>query len=280
MGEPMPGFEVPEPHETLAPALPDGDPQHRMAALYSSLADWVTISDNPVVYAGDCVSIIGVLAGLERKGIHPTLIFFDAHGDFNTWETSPSGFIGGMPLAMVTGRGEQTIVAGTGLTPLPDDRVILVDGRDLDPGEDSAVAESGIAHVTVDTIAHSLPPEGPLYVHVDGDVVDPGEMPAMNYPAADGPSLHAVRMAMIHLATTGRVVAFSVAYEIEISGVFGCLQRMGVEPDRRDRNDRDPLIIMGGPLTFSNPAKLAISRLMPLPGKATVTSVSPSSSCT
>ena len=211
MGEPMPGFEVPEPHETLAPALPDADPQHRMAVLYEMLADWVATSDNPVVYAGDCVSIIGVLAGLERKGIHPTLIFFDAHGDFNTWETSPSGFIGGMPLAMVTGRGEQTIVAGTGLAPLPDDRVILVDGRDLDPGEDTAVAESGIAQVTVDTIAHSLPPEGPLYVHVDGDVVDPGEMPAMNYPAADGPSLHEVRMAMIHLATTGRVVAFSVS---------------------------------------------------------------------
>lgn len=211
MGDPMPGFEVPEPHETLNPELPDTDPQHRMAVLYKNLADRVAAIDNPVVYAGDCVSTIGVLAGLEQKGVLPTLIFFDAHGDFNTWETSPSGFIGGMPLAMLTGRGEQTIVAGAGLTPLPDDRVILVDGRALDPGEDTAVAESGITHMSVDELAHSLPPSGPLYVHVDGDVVDPGEMPAMNYPAADGPSLDAVRMAMIHLATTGRVAAFSIS---------------------------------------------------------------------
>jgi arginase len=211
MGDPMPGFDVPDPYETLAPDLPSGEPQERMAVLYRHLADKVAAVSNPVIYAGDCVSTIGVLAGLQRKGIHPTLIFFDAHGDFNTWETTPSGFIGGMPLAMLTGRGEQTIVDGAGLTPLPDARVVLVDGRDLDPGEDEAIEQSGIGVTTVDELAHSLPPRGPLYVHVDGDVVDPSDMPAMNYPAPDGPSLHAVRMAMIHLATTGRVVAFSIS---------------------------------------------------------------------
>jgi arginase len=211
MGDPMTGFEVPEPHETLEPSLPDGDPQQRMGVLYDHLGKWVTKEEHPVVYAGDCVSIIGVLAGLQRRDVEPTLIFFDAHGDFHTWETSQSGFIGGMPLAMATGRGEQTIVTSAGLEPLPDDRVFLVDGRDLDPGEDLAVAESGINHVSVHELAHSIPPSGPLYVHIDVDVVDPGEMPAMNYPAADGPSLREVRMAMIHLATTGRVVAFSVS---------------------------------------------------------------------
>lgn len=211
MGDPMPGFEVPEPHEILEPDLPDADPQQRMGVLYRHLADWVADTERPVVYAGDCVSTIGVLAGLARKGIHPALLFFDAHGDFHTWDTSQSGFIGGMPLAMVTGRGEQTIVEGAGLTPLPDKRVILVDGRDLDPGEDEAVAASGIGHLSVDEIANAILPSGPLYVHVDTDVVDPGDMPAENYPAGDGPSLDAVRMAMIHLAATGRVVAFSIS---------------------------------------------------------------------
>ncbi len=211
MGDPMPGFEVPEPHETLVPNLPDAGPQERMGVLYHHLAGMVEALDRPIVYAGDCVSTIGVLAGLQRKGIYPTLVFFDAHGDFNTWETSPSGFIGGMPLAMLTGRGEQTIVDGAGLTPLPDGRVVLVDGRDLDPGEDLAVADSGIGFLSVAEVAHSIPPSGPLYVHVDGDVVDPSDMPAMNYPAADGPSLEAVRTAIIHLVATGRVVAFSVS---------------------------------------------------------------------
>lgn len=211
MGDPMHGFEVPQPHQTLTPDLPDGTPQERMAVLYDHLARTVEVIDHPIVYAGDCVSIIGVLAGLERRGILPTLFFFDAHGDFNTWETSASGFIGGMPLAMATGRGDQTIVRGAGLTPLPDDRVVLVDGRSLDPGEDEAITASGIRVVTVDSVAHSIPPEGPIYVHVDADVVDPGEMPAMNYPASDGPSLEAVRRDLIHLAVSGRVVAFSVS---------------------------------------------------------------------
>ncbi len=211
MGDPMDGFEVPPPHHTLTPVLPDGTPQERMAVLYADLAESIEAIEHPVVYAGDCVSIIGVLAGLERRNLFPTLFFFDAHGDFNTWETSPSGFIGGMPLAMVTGRGEQTIVRGAGLTPLPDDRVVLVDGRSLDPGEDAAIEASGIRVVSVDSVAHSIPPEGPIYVHVDADVVDPQHMPAMNYPAPEGPSLDAVRRALIHLAVSGRVVAFSVS---------------------------------------------------------------------
>jgi len=211
MGEPMDGLEVPEPHEVLAPELPEGSQQERMAVLYDALTRWVAGTEAPVVYAGDCVCIIGVLAGLERRGVQPTLIFFDAHGDFHTRETSASGFIGGMPLAMVTGRGEQTIVNAAGLTPLPDGRVMLVDGRDLDPGEDTAIEDSGIAVVSVDDLLDSELPDGPLYVHIDCDVVDPSEMPAMNYPAPEGPLLADVSAAVDRLAATGRVVAFSLS---------------------------------------------------------------------
>ena len=211
MGESMSGFDVPESFDQLSPPLPDADPQHRMAVLYRHLADRVAAATNPVVYAGDCVSTIGVLAGLEQRNIRPTLVFFDAHGDFNTWETTPSGFVGGMPLAMIVGRGEQTIVEGTGLHPLPEERVMLVDGRDLDPGEDVAVANSGLSHTTVDRIGSDIPEVGPMYVHVDGDVVDPLEMPAMNYPAPGGPTLDQVATAVAELAATGRVVAFSIS---------------------------------------------------------------------
>jgi len=211
VGDPMAGFVVPEPHDVLQPALPDTDPQQRMGILYDKLAGWVAETDRPVVYAGDCVSVIGVLSGLERKGLAPTLLFFDAHGDFNTWDTSPSGFIGGMPLAMLTGRGEQTIVAGAGLTPLPDERVYLIGARDLDPGEAVALAKSNVTQVSVADLEHSLPPDVPLHVHVDLDVVDPGDMPAMNYPAPGGPSLDLVHAVMVSLAATGRVVAFSLS---------------------------------------------------------------------
>lgn len=211
MGDPMPGFDVPTPHRTLDVALPAGTPQQRMAVLYGRLADRVSELDRPAVYAGDCVSTIGVLAGLTRRGVTPSLLFFDAHGDFNTPETTPSGFLGGMPLAMLTGRGDQTIVQGAGLVPVPDDRVVLVDGRDLDPGEDEALSASGVRIVTVDDIAAGWAPDGPLYVHVDVDVVDPSEMPAVNYPAPGGPPLAAVAGAVRTLHATGRVVAFSIS---------------------------------------------------------------------
>jgi arginase len=151
-----------------------------------------------------------VLAGLQRRGLDPTLLWFDAHGDFHTWATTQSGFLGGMPLAMLSGRGEQTVLNATGQQPLDDDRIVLVDARDLDPGEDDAVAESGVRVVSVDEVA-ALDLEGPLYVHVDVDVVDPTDLPAINYPASDGPSVEAMEQAMRALAATGRVVAFSVS---------------------------------------------------------------------
>jgi arginase len=211
MGDPMPGFRVPEPHVSVAPDLRGPTPQARMATLYGHLADAIADDpDVPVVYAGDCVSIIGVTAGLQRKGIDATLLFFDAHGDFHTWETSQSGFIGGMPLAMVTGRGEQTIVDGAGATPLAEERTWLVDGRDLDAGEDEAVANSSIHHVSVEALLDALP-RGDLHLHIDVDVVDPEDMPAVNYPAPDGPTLDEITRIVAAIHATGRVRAFSIS---------------------------------------------------------------------
>lgn len=209
MGSAMPGLVTPQPCLELSPALPDGSPQQRMAVLYRHLADRVAAETSPVVYAGDCISAIGVLAGLQRAGIDPTLIWFDAHADFHTWQTTGSGFLGGMPLAMIVGRGEQTIVDGAGLVPLDERRVVLVGARDLDPGEDEAVAGSAMTVLSVAEAVRWDPPPGALHVHVDLDVVDPREMPAHNYPAPGGPSLRDVQAALAHLATTGRVAAVS-----------------------------------------------------------------------
>jgi len=195
----------------LAPQLPDGTPQERMAVLYRHLAERVADSSRVVVVAGDCLAPIGVLAGLQHRLVEAKLIWFDAHGDFHTWETTQSGFLGGMPLAMLVGRGEQTVVNGAGLQPLPASRVILVGARDLDPGEEEALVTSGVTLVSVDALAHTMPPAGPLYVHVDVDVVDPADMPAVNYPAPEGPSLAQVRAALLHLGSTDRVVAFSLS---------------------------------------------------------------------
>lgn len=134
------------------------------------------------------------------------------YGDFNTWETSPSGFLGGMPLAMLVGRGDQTIVKGVGLTPIPEEKVILTDARDLDPGEREAVEGSAILHLPkVETLLEMELPVGPLYVHFDCDVLKPDEAPAMNYLAPGGPSSSMMRALFRRLRETGRIVAISLS---------------------------------------------------------------------
>jgi len=194
--------------------LPPGEKQARMVALYRPLASLVagalSAGMRPVSLAGDCCTTIGVLAGLQQAGLAPTLIWFDAHGDFNTWETTPSGFLGGMPLAMAMGLGEQTLLAGVGLRPLAPHQIILTDGRDLDPGERELVAQSGITHLPdVNLLRDYALPDGPLYVHFDTDVVNPDELPAISYPAAGGPAAETLRQLFRHLADTGRVTAVS-----------------------------------------------------------------------
>lgn len=190
--------------------------QQRMIALYQPLAEFIAETvqegDRPVSVAGDCCAAIGVAAGLQQAGLSPTLIWFDAHGDFNTWETTPSGFLGGMPLAMIAGLGEQTMPQGVGLQPFSSDKIILTDGRDLDPGERDLVANAGIRYLPdVMALLDSPLPDGPLYIHFDTDIVDPAEVPAMNYPAAGGPSAADLRRVFQRLAATRRIAAVSLS---------------------------------------------------------------------
>lgn len=190
--------------------------QQQMIELFRPLAGCVTQTieqgQRPVSIAGDCCATIGVLAGLQEAGLQPTLIWFDAHGDFNTWETSPSGFLGGMPLAMLAGLGDQTMVDGLGLTPLPEDRIILTDARDLDPGEKINVEQSAVTHLpdVAQLLDYPLP-DGPIYVHFDVDVVNLDDLPAVSYPAPGGPSAATMQQVFQFLAQTGRVTAVSVS---------------------------------------------------------------------
>ncbi len=198
------------------PDLPEGEQQARLSVLHEVLADQVASilrdGDRPVSVAGDCCSAIGVAAGLQRAGIDASLIWFDAHGDFNTWETSPSGFLGGMPLAMLVGRGEQRMPEAVGLRSISEDRVWLIGGRDLDPGEQEALAASKLTHLTdVARLPERSLPDGPLHVHFDTDVLDPAEAPAMSYPAAGGPSAADLGEVFRHLALSDQVAAVSMS---------------------------------------------------------------------
>ena len=218
LDEPLPGLESLAASDWLInkPHLPEGEKQQRLSALHKPLADFTQQSilngKRPISIAGDCCTTIGMLAGLQRAGLDPILIWFDAHGDFNTWETTPSGFLGGMPLAMIVGRGEQTMLKAMELMPLAEDRVILTDARDLDPEEKQLVEAANIIHFPdVKSILDSTLPEGPVYVHIDTDIVNPAEASAMNYLAAGGPSAKELQTVMKHLSRTQKIAAVSVS---------------------------------------------------------------------
>jgi arginase len=149
--------------------------------------------------AGDCTVSIGVLAGLQRDVADFSLVWYDAHGDVNSPETKPSGFIGGMPLAMLCGRGDQTIVTGAGAKILPEMDIVLTDARDLDPGEADAVAESAVKH---------LPDVADL---LSLDLSDRPHLSAVSYPADGGPSLETIEASLDRLASTNRIAAISVS---------------------------------------------------------------------
>jgi arginase len=197
------------------PTLPEGDDRRHLSALHGPIADFVAgvigRGERPVSVAGDCCTAIGVLAGLRRAGLDPVLIWLDAHGDFNTWETTPSGFLGGMPLAMLVGRGEQTLMQGVRLAPIAESRVVLTDARDLDPGERDALRGSQVIHLSDPrALVDDAAPAGPLWVHFDSDVVNPDDAPAMRFRVLGGPSAGDLHMIFRWLAQTARLCAVSM----------------------------------------------------------------------
>jgi arginase len=213
LDERLTGWRPPaEPYQTVEASLPPGgDGWRRMAALYEPVADRVRQARHPVVASGDCTASLGVLAGLQRAGHDPGVVWFDGHGDFNTAETTPSGYLGGMPLALAVGRGKAAVVDRLGLRPVPEERVVLVGARDLDPAERRSLESSKVTRVEVADLTDAVLPDGPLYLHLDLDVIDPAELPGLLFPAPDGPALSAVRSALDRVVATGRVAAVGLA---------------------------------------------------------------------
>jgi arginase len=158
----------------------------------------------PVSIAGDCVSSLGMLAGLQQAGRQPgRILWLDAHGDFHTWGTTQTQYLGGMPLAMLVGRKDrrqnardaiQALRSSVGCTPFPEQQVLLSDARDLDPGEDEALRSSRICRCGIGQILPLLSRQESLYVHFDTDVLDAEQqMPALKYHVKAGPDIDQMR---------------------------------------------------------------------------------------
>ncbi|MFD0683327.1 arginase family protein [Actinomadura fibrosa] len=200
---------------TITRDLPQGDIWKSLAFLYEPVAEEVAAQlrrgVTPRVVSGDCTVSEAVVAGVQRAGKDPSIVWFDAHGDVHTRASSASGYIGGMPLRQIVGADPELLADPLGVRPLSEDRVLLVGARDLDPPEVDYLASSQIGRCTVNELDASLLPEGPVIVHIDVDVVDSRHVPGLRFPVPDGCTPDELSAALRRLTATGRVVALDLA---------------------------------------------------------------------
>lgn len=151
----------------------------------------------PIVLSANCNCSLGVLAGLQKAKLKTGVVWFDAHGDFNTPKTTPSGYLDGMPLAIATGRCHKNLRLKIGLQkPFPESLVLLAGVQSLDPLEKSAVARSKVGLVTLKKMK-SLPlklrrlasKNRNLYLHIDVDVLAKKLAPGVDFRTQGGMSL-------------------------------------------------------------------------------------------
>lgn len=166
----------------------------------------------PLVLAGNCISAVGTLAGLADVP-RPGIVWLDAHGDLNTPETTPGGFLDGMGLAVCTGRCWRPMAAGVpGFAAVPDDRVLHVGARALDPAEvevlrggamlsvDGAGVRAGGAPALEPALEALAARVDAVYLHIDLDVHDADVLRANPYAEAGGPTPAQVRDVVAALA--------------------------------------------------------------------------------
>lgn len=162
----------------------------------------------PLLVGGDHAVAMGSIAAAkeqaEKKGCPLHVLWFDAHGDFNTPETSPTGHVHGMPLAVVCGKGEDSLLNVFKLSkdPVIEKNITLVGARDIDEGEAVLLQASDMHQVSMEQIrtdglvshvesALNRAKEDQAHLHVsfDVDVIDSREAPATGTPVADGISI-------------------------------------------------------------------------------------------
>ena len=214
--EPLPADDLPVRADvTVRPHLSAGDVWPRVAAVCAAtaaeVAPVVAAGDLPVVFSGDCLVAGGTVAGVQRAGGDPAVVWFDAHGDVHTLQTSTSGYPGGLALRLLTGAHPARYAEPIGLRPVPAAKAVLVDARDLDPAEVAYLATAATRRLAVPEVTADTVPAGPLVLHVDVDVIDAAALPGLRFPAAGGPSADAVLAACGRLMATGRVAAVDVA---------------------------------------------------------------------
>jgi len=204
---------------------------NRMALANANFADVVRegLQDGLITIGleANCNDLLGMLAGLkydaEGNARRVGLVFIDAHGDFNTPETTLSGMLGGMPVAVAAGHALHNIRKTTGLAePLPMSDIVWGGVRDLDPLEAERFAAYEAQQFSVQDIrelsanlkkqmADLADRVDLIYVHIDMDVLDAAEVPGHDLAVADGPSSKDLAAAITLMFRNPKTVALGIA---------------------------------------------------------------------
>lgn len=190
--------------------------------LATVVADIARAGNVPLVLGGDHSMTMGTLAGLARAGRRPGVIYVDAHPDINTPDTSPSGNVHGMPLAVAFGLAADPFPESLRGTARGDQGVVLAI-RDVDPGERGNIREAGVTALTMADIdrlgmgpamekAIAVAGKGDgIHLSFDMDALDPNEAPGVGTPVRGGLTYREAQLAMEMIAASGKLRSIEIA---------------------------------------------------------------------
>jgi len=218
---------VPQPE-----SQPIGNPRVKylepIVKVAEELADVVTAtlqeSEFPLILGGDHSISLGSITGVTRVYKDVGVLWIDAHADFNTEESTPSGNIHGMILAALAGLGNSRLTGVGGWAPkLDTQRIVIIGARDLDNGERellrshhihvftmSDIDQRGISEVMRQALAITGEANDGIHVSLDMDALDPTYAPGVGTPVRGGLSYREAHLAMELIADTNRLVAMDV----------------------------------------------------------------------
>lgn len=198
--------------------------------------------ETAIFLGGDHSISIGTVSAMNAHGEDVGVIWVDAHGDFNTPETTPSGNVHGMALAALLGRGPAELTGiGRPGAKIKSSEVVLVGVRDLDAGERAALRESGVLVITMRDIdemgmaaaAHraleKLGRMEKLHISLDMDSLDPLEAPGVGTPVPGGLTYREAHLLMEILGDSGKAASLDIVEVNPILDDRNRTARLGVE---------------------------------------------------
>ncbi len=190
--------------------------------LANVVADVARAGSIPVILGGDHSIAIGTLAGLARAGHRVGVVYVDAHPDINTADTSPSGNVHGMPLAVALGLAGDPFPAALRGS-IDGSHCALVAIRDVDAGERENIKKAGVTALTMADIdrlgmgpamekAIAVASKGDgIHLSLDMDALDPNEAPGVGTPVRGGLTYREAQLAMEMLAASGKLRSIEIA---------------------------------------------------------------------